>query len=68
MRGKHPITKKPAEQVIKDIRRVTRWNFFAERKIRVLLEGLRGEDSIAQSLKCTWSKEFLEVGKRRRWI
>ena len=66
--------KKPAEAVIKDIRRATRRQFSSEEKIRVVLEGLRGEDSIAelcrkegiaQSLYYTWSKEFMEAGKRR---
>ena len=66
--------KRPAEQVIKDIRRATRRHFSAEDKIRVVLDGLRGEDSIAelcrkegiaQSLYYTWSKEFIEAGKRR---
>ena len=66
--------KRPAEQVIKDIRRATRRHFSAEDKIRVVLDGLRGEDSIAelcrkegiaQSLYYTWSKEFMEAGKRR---
>ena len=56
-------SKKPAEQVVKDIRRATRRHFSAEDKIRILLEGLRGEDSIAelcrkegiaQSLLITW--------------
>ena len=65
--------KKPAEQVMKDIRRVTRRHFSAEDKIRIVLDGLRGEDSIAelcrkegiaQSLFYTWSKEFMEAGKR----
>ena len=67
-------TKKPAEQVVKDIRRATRRHFFAEDKIRIVLDGLRGEDSIAelcrregigQSLYYTWPKEFMEAGKRR---
>ena len=67
-------TKKPAEQVMKDIRRATRRHFSAEDKIRIVLDGLRGEDSIAelcrkegiaQSLYYTWSKEFMEAGKRR---
>ncbi len=67
-------TKKPAEQVVKDIRRATRRHFSAEDKIRIVLDGLRGEDSIAelcrregiaQSLYYTWSKEFMEAGKRR---
>ena len=40
--------KKPAEQVMKDIRRATRRHFSAEDKIRIVLDGLRGEDSIAE--------------------
>jgi len=59
---------------VKDIRRATRRHFSAEDKIRVVLEGLRGEDSIAelcrregivQNLYYRWSKEFLEAGKKR---
>ena len=74
MRAKSSIAKKPAEQVVKDIRRATRRHFSAEDKIRIVLEGLRGEDSIAelcrkegiaQSLYYVWSKEFMEAGKRR---
>jgi transposase len=66
--------RKPAEQVVKDIRRATRRHFPAEDKIRIVLDGLRGEDSIAelcrkegiaQGLYYTWSKEFMEAGKRR---
>jgi len=62
------------EQIAKDIRRATRRHFSAEDKIRIVLDGLRGEDSIAeicrkegiaQSLYYVWSKEFLEAGKRR---
>ena len=60
--------------MVKDIRRATRRHFSAEDKIRIVLEGLRGEDSIAelcrkegiaQSLYYAWSKEFMEAGKRR---
>ena len=67
-------TKAPAEAVVKDIRRRTRRHFSAEDKIRIVLEGLRGDDSIAelcrregiaQNLYYTWSKEFMEAGKRR---
>ena len=74
MRPKSSIARKPAEQVVKDIRRATRRHFSAEDKIRIVLGGLRGEDSIAelcrkegiaQSLYYTWSKEFMEAGKRR---
>jgi transposase len=74
MRLKSSSAKKPAEQVVKDIRRATRRHFSAEDKIRIVLDGLRGDDSIAelcrkegiaQSLYYVWSKEFLEAGKRR---
>ena len=67
-------SKMPVEQVVKDIRRKTRRHFCAEDKIRIVLDGLRGDDSIAelcrregiaQSLYYTWSKEFMEAGKRR---
>ena len=69
-----PATKPPAERVVRDIRRRTRKQHTAEEKIRVVLEGLRGEESIAalcrregiaESLYYAWSKEFLEAGKRR---
>lgn len=64
----------PGERVVQDIKRATRRQFSAEEKIRIILDGLRGEDSIAelcrregiaQSLYHVWSKEFLEAGKRR---
>jgi transposase len=63
-----------AEQIVKDIRRATRRHFSAEDKIRIVLEGLRGEESIAelcrregivQNLYYRWSKDFLEAGKKR---
>ncbi len=66
--------KQPAEEVVRDIRRATRRHFSAEDKIRIVLEGLRGEDSIAElcrregiatSMYYGWSKEFLEAGKKR---
>jgi transposase len=66
--------KAPAERVVKDIRRATRRLHSAEEKIRIVLDGLRGEDSIAelcrkegiaQSMYYSRSKEFLEAGKRR---
>src|SRR3712207_8028601 len=72
--GTTAATKPPAEQVVRDIRRRTHKQHSAEEKIRVVLEGLRGEDSIAalcrregiaESLYYAWSKEFLEAGKRR---
>ena len=74
MRQKSGPEKKPAEQVIKDIRRATRKQYSAEETIRIVLEGLRGEESIAalcrregitESLYYSWSKEFLEAGKKR---
>ena len=66
--------KDSTEKAIRDIRRATRRQYSAEEKIRIVLEGLRGEHSIAelcrregiaQSLYYAWSKEFLEAGKRR---
>ena len=66
--------KEPAETVVKDMRRATRRHFSAEDKIGIVLEGLRGEESIAalcrregiaESLYYNWSKEFLEAGKKR---
>src|ERR1700758_4620324 len=63
-----------AEKPARDIRRVTRRHHSAEQKIRIVLEGLRGEVSIAelcrkeginQNLYYRWSKEFLEAGKKR---
>ena len=63
-----------AEEAVRDIRRASRRHFSAEEKIRIVLEGLRGEDSIAelcrkegiaQNLYYRWSKEFLEAGKKR---
>ena len=63
-----------AEQHVKNIRRAARKKYSTEEKIRIVLSGLRGEysiaelcrrENIAQSLYYTWSKEFLEAGKRR---
>jgi transposase len=74
VRQKSGPEKQPAEDAIKDIRRATRRHFLAKEKIRVVLEGLRGEESIAElcrheglasSMYYGWSKEFLEAGKRR---
>ena len=70
-----PTTKRTkGAQVIKAIRRATRKQYSAEEKIRIVLDGLRGVESIAelcrqegiaQSIYYKWSKEFLEAGKRR---
>jgi transposase len=74
MRQKTVPVKQPAETIIRDIRRATRRHFSAEEKIRIVLEGLRGEESIAEicrregiasSMYYGWSKEFLEAGKKR---
>ena len=74
MRQTSGPAKEPAEQVVQNIRRATRRHFSAEDKIRIVLDGLRGEDSIAelcrregivQNLYYRWSKEFLEAGKKR---
>ena len=72
MRQKSGPEKQPAEDAIRDIRRATSRYFSAEEKIRIVLEGLRGEESIAElcrriasSMYYGWSKEFLEAGKRR---
>ena len=63
-----------SEKTVKDIRRATRKQYSAEEKIRIVLDGLRGEESIAelcrhegiaQSLYYSWSKEFLEACKKR---
>ena len=73
--SKKPVDQKAAaDRAVKDIRRATRKVHSAEEKIRIVLAGLRGEDSIAelcrregiaQSVYFSWSKEFLEAGKRR---
>ena len=74
MRQQTRPLKEPAEKVVQDIRRATRKHYSAEEKIRIVLEGLRGEDSIAelcrregiaQNLYYRWSKDFLEAGKKR---
>ena len=74
MRQKPGRRKSHGEKVVKDIRRATRKQYSAEEKIRIVLDGLKGEDSIAelcrregiaQSLYYSWSKEFLEAGKKR---
>jgi transposase len=63
-----------SERVVQEIRRKPRRRFSAEEKIRIVLDGLRGEESIATlcrreglnpNLYYRWSKEFLEAGKKR---
>jgi transposase len=66
--------KRSTEKTGRDIRRATSRSYSAEEKIRIVLEGLRGEDSIAElcrregintNVYYRWSKEFLEAGKKR---
>ena len=74
MRQKLQTRQTSAAKAINDIRRATRKQYSAEGKIRIVLDGLRGEEtitelcrrkSIAQSIYYKWSKEFLEAGKHR---
>ena len=66
--------KSKAEAIVREIRRKTRRKYSSEEKIRIVLEGIRGEDSIAalcrregisQNIYYKWSKDFLEAGKKR---
>ena len=66
--------KSPGEKLVKDIKRATRKQYSSEEKIRIVLDGLRGEDSIAelcrregisQGIYYKWSKDFMEAGKKR---
>jgi transposase len=74
MRQKSDSTAVTSEKLVRDIRRATRKQYSAEEKIRIVLDGLRGEtpiaelcrrEGIAESMYYSWSKEFLEAGKRR---
>jgi len=74
MNKKSGTSKDAADRLVRGIRRKTRKHYSAEEKIRVVLAGLRGEESIAalcrregiaESLYYNWSKEFLEAGKQR---
>ena len=74
MKQKSQTRQSGGAKAIKDIRRATRKQYSAEKKIRIVLDGLRGEETIAelcrregiaQSIYYKWSKEFLEAGKRR---
>ena len=67
-------TKSPGEKIVKDIKRATRKQYSAEEKNRIVLDGLRDEDSIAelcrregisQGVYDKWSKDFMAAGKRR---
>ncbi len=66
--------KRSSEQTVRNIRKATRRQYSAEEKIRIVLDGLRGEDSVAElcrregintNVYYRWSKEFLEAGKKR---
>jgi len=74
MRQTTGARKSPGEKIFKDIKRATRKQYSSEEKIRIVLDGLRGEDSIAelcrregisQGIYYKWSKDFMEAGKRR---
>jgi len=74
MRQKAESRHSASERLVKDIHRKTRRQYSAEEKIRIVLDGLRGEDSIAelcrkegisQGIYYKWSKDFLEAGKKR---
>ncbi len=66
--------KSSSEKTVRDIRRTTRKRYSAEEKIRIVIDGLRGEESVAElcrreginpNVYYRWSKEFLEAGKKR---
>ena len=74
MRSKVEWQSEEAEKAVRDIRRATRRQYSAEEKVRIVIAGLRGEDSVAelcrkeginQNLYYRWSKDFLEAGKKR---
>ena len=65
MRRKYSSAKKPAEQVVKNIRRATRRHFLAEDKIRIVLEGLRGEDTIAELCR---KEGIAQILKYSGWV
>ena len=74
MRTKIDTQSDEAEKAVRDIWRATRRHFSAEDKVRIVIAGLRGEDSVAelcrkeginQNLYYRWSKDFLEAGKKR---
>jgi len=78
VKGESPMPRKKSKSspqaVVRNIKRQTRRKFSSEEKIRIVLEGLRGEDSIAELCRregihpnhyYRWSKDFLEAGKKR---
>ena len=74
MNKKSGTSKDAADKLVRGIKRKTRKHYSAEEKIRIVVAGLRGEESIAalcrregiaESLYYSWTKEFLEAGKNR---
>ena len=74
MRQTSGTRKSPGEKIVKEIKRASRKQYSSEEKIRIVLDGLRGEDSIAevcrregisQGVYYKWSKDFMEAGKKR---
>ena len=77
MRQKLGTRRSASEKIVKDIQRATRKQYSAEEKIRIVLDGLRGEDSIAelcrregisQGVYYKWSKDFMDCGGERHWF
>ncbi len=76
MRQTSQTRKSPGEKIVKDIKRATRKQYSSEEKIRIVPDGLRGEDSIAelcrreaisQGVYYKWSKDFMDCGGKRHW-
>ena len=74
MRQTTGMRRSPGEKIVKDIKRTTRKHYSSEEKIRIVLDGLRGEDSIAelcrregisQGIYYKWSKDFMKADKCR---
>ncbi len=65
MRQQTRSSKEPAEKVVQDIRRATRKQYSAEEKIRIVLEGLRGEDSIAELCRREGSRRTCTIAGRK---
>jgi len=74
MRQTSGTRKGHGEKIVKEIKRASRKQYSSEEKIRIVLDGLRGEDSIAevcrregisQGVYYKWSKDFMEAGKKR---
>ena len=77
MRQKPGTRRSSSEKIVKDIQRATRKQYSAEEKIRIVLDGLRGEDSIAelcrregisQGVYYKWSQDFMDCGGERHWF